>query len=260
MNSPEVAARLLADARFRRSRLTEIPQQARPSSFEEAYGVRELVVEHWLAHYGGGVLGYKIACTNPSAQQYLNVDSPFYGNLLSELSFDSPARLQSADFFMRVIEAEFAFRIGRDLSPAPHTRNQIVDAVDGVLPGIEIVDSRYTSWTTMGASALIADNACHGAWVKGALIGNWRDINLASQPVQLMVNGNVTATGSGAAVLGHPLNALEWLVNKLASRGIGLKAGEYITTGVTTDTYMAGAGDRIQADFGPVGSVELTFE
>jgi 2-keto-4-pentenoate hydratase len=112
----------------------------------------------------------------------------------------------------------------------------------------------------MGAAALIADNACHGAWVKGALLTNWRTIELASQRVQLLVNGNVASTGSGAAVLGHPLNALEWLVSKLASRGIGLKAGEYITTGVTTDTYLASAGDHVRADFGVVGAVELAFQ
>jgi 2-keto-4-pentenoate hydratase len=260
VDSPDVAAQLLADARFRLSRLNELPQQARPANTEEAYAVRELVVERWLAHYGGGIAGYKIACTNSSAQQYLNLDGPFYGSLFSALTFNSPARLQAGDFFMRVIEAEFAFRMGRDLSPGTHTRDQIADAVEGVLPGIEIVDSRYTSWTTMGASALIADNACHGAWVKGSLIKSWREIDLAAQPVQLMVNGNVVSKGSGAAVLGHPLNALKWLVDKLASRGVGLKAGEYITTGVTTDTYLAGTGDRIQADFGPVGSVVVAFE
>jgi 2-keto-4-pentenoate hydratase len=260
MNSTDLSAQLLADARFHRSQLTELPEAARPTTTEEAYAVRERVVERWLAHYGGRVSGYKIACTNPSAQQYLNLDSPFYGNLLSALSFDSPARLQAGDFCMRVIEAEFAFRMARDLSPTPHTRDEIADAVEGVLPGIEIVDSSYTSWTTMGAAALIADNACHGAWVKGALLQNWRTIELASQPVQLLVNGNVASTGSGAAVLGHPLNALEWLVSKLASRGIGLKAGEYITTGVTTDTYLASAGDHVRADFGVVGAVELAFQ
>jgi 2-keto-4-pentenoate hydratase len=253
------AAQLLSDALIRRSRLTELPEASRPKTAEEAYAVRELVVERWLAHYGGKVSGYKIACTNRSAQRYLNLDGPFYGNLFSALSFDSPARLRSGDFFMRVMEAEFAFRMARDLSPGPHTRDEIVDAIEGVLPGIEIVDSRYTSWTTMGALALIADSACHGAWVKGALVTDWRSIDLASQAVQLLVNGNIASTGSGAVVLGHPLNALEWLVNKLASQGIGLKAGEYITTGVTTDTYMANEGDSVRADFGPVGSVELTF-
>lgn len=252
----ERIARLLADARFHRSRLTDLHF----SSQEEAYAVRELVVKRWLAHYGGRILGYKIACTNASAQQYLGVDSPFYGNLFSSLSYESPAHLKADDFFMRVMEAEFGFLIGRDLSPGSHTRDEIAAAVEGVLPGIEIVDSRYTSWTTMGAAALIADNACHGAWVKGELVRDWRGIDLASQAVQLVVNRKVVATGSGAAALGHPLNALEWLVGKLGSHGLGLSAGDYITTGVTTDTYMAQVGDAVRAEFGPVGSVELVFE
>lgn len=260
MTSADLSAELLANALIHRSQLKELPVAARPQTTEEAYAVRERVVERWLAHYGGRVIGYKIACTNPSAQQYLNLDGPFYGNLLSALSFDSPACIKAGDFFMRVMEAEFAFRMARDLEPGHYTRDEIADALEGVLPGIEIVDSRYTSWTTMGAAALIADNACHGAWVKGALVKDWRGIDLASQPVQLMVNGKVIGKGSGAAVLGHPLNALEWLVTKLASHGRTLKAGDYITTGVTTDTYMAHAGDRVRADFGPVGAVELRFE
>ncbi len=61
-------------------------------------------------------------------------------------------------------------------------------------------------------------------------------------------------------MLGHPLNALEWLVGKLGSHRLGLYAGDYITTGVTTDTYMAEAGDTVRAEFGPVGAVELVFE
>jgi 2-keto-4-pentenoate hydratase len=65
--------------------------------------------------------------------------------------------------------------------------------------------------------------------------------------------------GRGANVLGHPLNALEWLVHSLSARGLGLKAGQYVTTGVTTEVYMAERGDRITADFGPVGSVDLNF-
>jgi 2-keto-4-pentenoate hydratase len=75
------AAQLLSDALIRRSRLTELPEASRPKTAEEAYAVRELVVERWLAHYGGKVSGYKIACTNRSAQRYLNLDGPFYGNL-----------------------------------------------------------------------------------------------------------------------------------------------------------------------------------
>ena len=61
-------------------------------------------------------------------------------------------------------------------------------------------------------------------------------------------------------MLGHPLNALTWLANALNDRGLALRAGDCITTGVTTDIYLAEKGDRVVADFGPVGSVELTVE
>jgi 2-keto-4-pentenoate hydratase len=112
----------------------------------------------------------------------------------------------------------------------------------------------------VGAPSLIADNAVHGAWVKGALVTNWRELDLAAQAVELRVNGKVVERGSGRAVLGHPLNALEWLVHRLHERGIGLNAGEYVTTGVTTDIYDAQPGDHLSADFGRVGAVELMME
>jgi 2-keto-4-pentenoate hydratase len=136
---------------------------------------------------------------------------------------------------MRVVEAEFAFQMGRDLPPggARFSREEIIPAIEGVIPAIEIVDSRFESWTTIGAPSLIADNACNAAWVRGALRKNWHDLDLATQPVRVIVNGQVVREGSGSAVLGHPLNALEWLANSLALRGIGLRAGQCITTGVT---------------------------
>jgi 2-keto-4-pentenoate hydratase len=163
---------------------------------------------------------------------------------------------------MRVIEAEFGFRMARDLPPVskPRQREEVASAVEGVIPGIEIVDSRFDSWTTIGALSLTADQACNAAWVRGRLLDDWEGIDLAAQPVRLTVNGRVLREGTGGAVLGHPLNALLWLANMLSSRGLGLKAGQYVTTGVTTEVYMAERGDAIAADFGPVGTAELIFD
>ncbi|MDP9114008.1 MAG: fumarylacetoacetate hydrolase family protein [Acidobacteriota bacterium] len=237
-------------------RLSELPAATRPATPQEAYRCQARFVEQL-----GRPIGYKIACTNAVARRFLNMPEPFYGRLLAASTFDSPARIAAGGFFMRIIESEFAFQFARDLPPSepPLDRQQIADALAGVLPGIEIVDSRFTSWTTVGAPALIADNACHGAWVKGALLTDWRLLDLAAQAVELRVNGNVVQRGSGSAVLGHPLHALEWLVHRLHSQGIGLKAGDYVTTGVTTDIYDAQAGDHLVADFGPLGAVELQF-
>ena len=255
------SSELLAQARIKHKRLPELPAAIRPKTPAEAYAVQDALIDQWIAHYGGGVIGYKVACTNVTAQRQLNVDAPFAGRLLSAFFFDSPAKVDASKFFMRVVEAEFAFEMARDLPPThqPRSREEIAAAVKGVLPGIEIVDSRFDDWTTIGAPSLIADNACNAAWVKGRLITDWQSVDLAAQAVRVTVNGNLLREGSGSNVLGHPLNALEWLVNSLSARGLGLQAGQFVTTGVTTEVYMAERGDRITADFGPVGSVDLVF-
>ncbi len=259
--APIDAASLLAESRILLHRIPELPAPIRPATEVAAYSAQSSLVEKILAHYGGQTIGYKIACTNAVAQRQLSVNGPFYGHLLAPLCFDSPARIAASRFSMRVIEAEFAFRLGRDLPPGPvRTREQVAEAVDAVLPGIEIVDSRYESWTTVGVLSLIADNACNGAWVKGDAIPTWRAFDLAAQTVKLIVNGQILKEGSGAAVLGHPLNALQWLVETLNAKGLGLQAGQYVTTGVTTGVYEAHAGDRIRAEFGPVGSVSVDFD
>ena len=255
------SAELLAQARITHKRLPELPAAIRPKTPGDAYVVQDGLVDLLLAHYGGSVIGYKIACTNVTAQRQLHVDGPFAGRLLSAFFFEHPARIDASQFFMRVVEAEFAFEMAHDLPPtaAPRSREEIAAAVKGVIPGIEIVDSRFDDWTTIGAPSLIADNACNAAWVKGPLLTDWQAIDLATQAVRVTVNGNLLREGTGSNVLGHPLHALEWLVNSLSARGLGLKAGQFITTGVTTEVYMAERGDRIRADFGPVGSVDLTF-
>jgi len=260
-HSAELPAQALAQARIKHQRLPELPAAIRPQTPGEAYAVQDGLIDQLLAHYGGSVIGYKVACTNVTALRQLHVDSPFYGRLLSAFLFESPARVDASKFFMRVVEAEFAFEMARDLPPSatPRSLEEIAAAVKGVIPGIEIVDSRFDDWTTIGAPSLISDNACNAAWVKGPLLTDWRTIDLARQAVRVTVNGKLLREGSGGNVLGHPLNALEWLVNSMSARGLGLKAGQYVTTGVTTEVYMAERGDRIEADFGRVGSVSLDF-
>jgi 2-keto-4-pentenoate hydratase len=252
-------AQLLSQSRIRHSRLAELPAGVRPQSPDEAYQCQQSVVAHLLDHYGGRTVGYKVACTNLTAQRQLHVDQPFSGRLLSAFCSDSPAVLDASQFFMRVIEAEFGFQMACDLPPGAWSRDEIAAAVEGVLPGIEVVDSRFESWTTIGAPSLIADNACNAAYVRGSLIRDWRSLDLAAQAVRVTVNGELVREGRGSAVLGHPLAALEWLVSHLSGRGLGLEAGQYVTTGVTTEVYFAEPGDRVLADFGDVGRVELTF-
>ena len=256
------AADLLLAVRTSRKPIAGLPVDCFPASLSEAYDVQDALTERLLTLYGGTQVGYKIACTNTAAQQFLGLDGPFHGPLLSARVYQSPLQLKAADFFMCVIEPEFGFEMGQELPPTDsvYSRNQVAAAVRTVLPAIELVESRYTDWTTAGAANHIADQAVHGAWVTGDTTANWQHLDLASHQMQLLVNGKLNQTGDGSVVLGHPLTALTWLANALSERGRGLQAGQYVTTGVcVNEVYFAKPGDVIRADFGSLGAVEVTL-
>ena len=255
-------ADFLATLRVERRTIEDIPPDLRPPDAASAYAVQDALVERLLAHYGGHTVGYKIACTNTIAQQLLNTDAPVFGRLLSSCVHPSPARLKADDFTIRVMEAEFAFTVARDV-PAPdtpYTSGTIAPYIGSMLPAIEIVDHRLADWSKFDVYCLMADNAIHGAWVPGAASDTWRGVDLAAHAVHLLINGQAVEDGSGAAVLGHPLNALAWLANELGTWGRTLRAGDWVTTGVCTNIYLADAGDHVEADFSSLGRAELTFE
>jgi len=110
-----------------------------------------------------------------------------------------------------------------------------------------------------GAGALIADFCANAALVFGAGFENWDDFDLASHEVTLHVDGEAAVTGVGREVLGDPRNALTWAANFLSMRGIGLKAGEWVTTGSTMGIHPVPAGSATVADFGTLGTVEVRF-
>lgn len=261
MDKISKAAEFIADLRFALRQKPQIPESFQPNNPASGYAVQEEVVDRLLKKYGGRPLGYKVACTNKLAQELLGTDTPFYGRLLSPFVYQSPAQVNAQDFSMRLIEAEFSFQMADDLPQegAPYDREAVADAVAAVLPSIELVDTRYTVWTEVPLPSLISDNGCNSGWVRGKSTEAWRHIDLASHEVRLRVNGAEKLSGSGAAVLGHPLNSLVWLANTLCEQGKQLKAGELVSTGVCTGIYLAEPGDHIVADFGTLGTAEVSF-
>lgn len=261
MDRVTAACEYLLDLRRTRKPVAALPADIVPRSLAEGYEVQDRLVRELLARSGGRPIGYKIACTSELAQKALGVDGPFFGVLMSQSSQPDPGRLRASEFNVRCAEAEFGFEMGEDVPAGPaYTAETIRPFIGAALPGIEIVDHRYHSWQTVGAPSLLADNAIHGAWVFGEPYAGWRDIDFATHPVTLTINGERTLPGSGAAVLGNPLTVVAWLANELPRFGRRLRRGDRITTGVTTDIYLAKAGDRLTADFGPLGRVSLEFD
>lgn len=249
---------LLIAARNEHESIACLPNELKPASIEAGYAVQEALT----VALGETPIGWKIACTNPAAQKLMGTDEPFAGPLFESMLHTSPAGLRAEQFNMRMVEGEFAFRLGSDL-PArtqPYTRNEVEAAVTSVHPAIEIADSRFDDWLAVGLPSLVADGAVSGAFVYGESCSDWHSLDLVNWPVTMMADGEVVGQGTGAGALGDPLSSLLWLANKRSSQGGGLSAGQIVTTGTCTGNFLAQPGATIVADFGEMGEVRVSFD
>ncbi len=223
-----------------------------------AYAIQDSGDAILRASMGWKVIGYKIAGTNPAARAHLKIEAPFFGRLYDAMTSLSPATVAYADL-LRVHEPEIAIEIGRDLDPAeaPFDAARIEAATRAVMPAIEIIGTPFTPWAQAGAANLVADNAAHGHWIRGAPLRDWSGLDLMDGAVSLSIDGEVKATGKGRNVDGGAFGAAAWLANALAERGRGLKRGDYITTGSVTPPIPVEPGQRVLADFGPLGAIDL---
>jgi len=255
------AAASLAEVRRTGVRIDGLPDGLKPTSLAEAYAIQDAYVPMILELSGGTRAGYKAGATAEAPQQMFGLEAPFRGVLLTPFIHQSPAEIPADACFMRVLEAEFAFRMADDLPPAaaPYDLDAVAGAVGALLTSIEVVDLRYSTGMQAGGLQVIADNGGGGHWVQGNEVADWSAIDLDDYPVSLSINGTVVQQGNSANVLGNPLNSLAWLANDLCMAGGGLRAGDIVTTGTCTAPTPAEPGDEAVADFGDLGQVTVRF-
>lgn len=235
-----------------------LPEALRPADRAEGYAIQA----HYEALSGNPIVGWKIAATSAAGQAHIGVDGPIAGRLLAERAFEDGATLPFGHNRMAVAEPEFAFRMGQDLPPraADYTQDEVLAAVAALHAAIEVPDSRFEPFEKAGGAQLIADNACTHDFVLGpAMPDVWRETDLSQHKVTISVEGKEIHDGIGANVLGDPRIALTWIANELSRYGIGLKAGQLVTTGTCATPMPVGAGDHVVADFGALGSARLGF-
>lgn len=235
-----------------------LPDGLRPETRREGYAVQAGLERH----SDRPLFGWKIAATSTAGQRHIGVDGPLAGRILAERVHAPGAVLSLTGNRMRVAELEFAFRMGRDLPPraAAYSEAEVLDAVAGLHPAIEVPDSRFVRFEAAGAAQLIAEAACARDFLLGpATDADWRSIDLAAHRVLGTMPRTGEHPGIGANVLGDPRTALAWLVNELSGLGITLAAGQVVTTGTCVVPMAIAPGDRVHGDFGVLGSVEIGF-
>jgi 2-keto-4-pentenoate hydratase len=260
----ERAGEWLLEAHRARAPFTPLPADLAPRDIGEAYAIQSEFAGMRAAALGQ-VTGYKIALTTPAMQAMVGVNDSIAGCMLDATLLrhrpDAVARVRAADYVRLIVEFEIGFELAEDLPAigAPYDRKRVAQAVASVMPALELADDRNADYKALPAQPLmlIADNAWNEGAVLGAPVREWQGVDLAALQGVASINKATVGSGHGRDVMGHPLDALAWLANNLAARGLGLWRGDVVITGSLVTSKFPKAGDLVRFEAGELGSVEL---
>lgn len=225
---------------------------------EVAYAIQDINTRHWVES-GRRVSGRKIGITSQAVMDQIGVDQPDFGTLLVDQEYGDGVPVPAGRLLQPRAEAEVALVLAHDLDKGEHSFGDIMAATAYALPSIEIVDSRVADWDITIVDT-VADNASLGLYVLGGSPRPLDRIDLRTIPMSMSINGTEVAAGTGAACLGHPLNAARWLADTMCQRGTPLRAGEVVMTGALGPMQSLASGDTVVASFGDLGTVTTTVE
>lgn len=248
--TPDEAVAVLREARATRTAVPQLSDSFPGLDLATAYGLQAVQRADF-----GPLVGWKLGVTSRAKQVQVGVDSPIRGFLATDHALDYGEPLRCSEHVNPRCEPEIAFVMGADLASAHATTTEVLAATAYVAPAIEVIDSRYTDYRfTM--PDVVADNSSAGRFVLGTPVPA-AGIDLRLVGVVMEQNGDVVATASGAASLGHPAAAVAWLVRSLAEHGEGLRRGDVILSGGLTAATPVSAGDAVVVTVDRLGSVEL---
>ena len=223
-------------------------------------------VQRVLRDAAGPLVGWKLGVTSRAKQAQVGVSSPVFGFLAGANALDIGEPLDTEQLIQPRCEPEIVFVLGRDLAGPHVTAADVIAASSGVAVGIEVLDSRYRDYKFTMAD-VVADNTSAGRFVVGTPVPP-AGIDLRLVGVVLERNGELVATASGAASLGHPAAAVAWMVRTMAAGGAlagpseggvgtGLAAGDVVLSGGLTAAVPVAPGDVVVASIDRLGTLEL---
>ena len=243
------AANLLLNARRSHTTIADLPLELQPRSLEEAAFVHGI-----MAAAFGPIGGWKIGAGSPDA-------TPFFAPMPLAWMVRSGTLLAGPRFRYRVLEAEIAFLLGKDL-PArakPYSLDEVVAAIASCHPIIEELESCLTDPKAAAHFSSMADLQMHGGFIHGPACPDWKKIDFTTESVTLAIDGKVQVERTGSNTSGDLMRLLPYLANEGAARTGGLKAGQWITTGSWTGNTPARPGSLVEVGFAHAGRVSLRF-
>jgi len=220
---------------------------------DAAYAVQQRNTDLWVAS-GRRIVGRKIGLTSAAVQRQLGVDQPDFGALFDDMRLSDGDTIPYRAVLQPRVEAEVAVVVNRTLDGDDLTLDDVVAAVDHLLPALEIVGSRIVGWDITILDT-VADNASSGMFVLGTQPIDPATVELGTATMTLTVDGAIASTGTGAACLGHPYNAALWLARRMVAAGTPLQAGDVVMTGALGPMVDLVPGASVEATIDGLGTV-----
>ncbi|CAN7426206.1 fumarylacetoacetate hydrolase [Acidovorax sp. LjRoot129] len=229
-------------------------------------------VNQLLAQRLGKVVGYKAGLTNPAVQKRFNTDKPVWGKLYEGMILPSGASVDAAFGARPLYEADMLVRVKSAAINHAKTPMEVLDAVDQVIPFIELPDLMVQAPPQLNGAGVAAINVGARLGVAGAplAVPSYRGERFAL--LQALADMNVSLTDGGGARLGggkgsdileHPLNAVVWLAGALQQEGLSMQPGDLISLGSFSPLLPPKAGLSVTATYdGLPGAtpVRVTFK
>lgn len=251
------AAQQLLQAEQTKQAIAPLTETYPAITVDDAYRIQLAQIEAKKAG-GATVSGLKIGLTSKVMQEMLGVYTPDYGFILNTMVHEEDAPINASAYIQPKVEFELAFYFKKTLQGTV-TVEDVIDAVDYVVPSIEIIDSRIADWKIKFEDT-VSDNGSSAGAVLGSTKTKLEDIeDITAIPMKAYKNGEFFDEATSAAVLGNPLEAVVWLANAVREYGITVQAGTFVLSGAVSKAVPFEAGDVFEADFGALGRVRANF-
>lgn len=235
----------------------KITDQYPDMDFDDAYAIQEIIRDRKIAR-GARIIGLKAGLTSFAKMKQMGVETPVFGFLADYFAIPDGGECKVSELIHPKVEPEIAFVTKTALKgPGCHI-GSVLAATDFVIPGIEVIDSRYRDFK-FDLKSVVADNTSASRFVVGGQPLQVEGIDLRTIGIVLEKNGEAVAFGAGAAVLGHPAAAIAMLANHLGARGQEIPAGSLILSGGITEAVAVAAGDNVTLRVQHMGSTSIRF-
>ena len=235
---------------LRRTRTTAgwWPKALTPSGEDAAYAAQDALLKRVIPE-DGEVVGYKIALTSPQILAQTGLKGPCYGPIRKKRVFEHKASVRADRWTRLGVELEIILTVNADVPKPramPYDKDSIAPFVGSARAGFELIEDRGSDYSRLSAMALIIDVG----WNWGSLLApvnpDWRKLDIGNLKGTVSFDGEEVASGNSGDVLGHCVNSLAWVANRLADHGKILKKGMIVSTG-----------SMVACQFIPVGTVAV---